>query len=112
MDRSLLTPRRMTRFLLLMALCWLAFGQVAPAFEAGAAAQEACGQSCPGEDADGGCDPLCDSCVCCSLSPQAPAQTVGSAPIFSAASHDTSSKIAPLSPEPSGILHVPKSRLT
>lgn len=110
MISSLLPSRSRPRSLLLVALVCLAFGQVASAFEVGAAAMEACEQSCPGEEPGAGdhCDPLCDSCTCCSFAPQVPLRPTPGAPILRSMPHAAAQRSAPLSPDPSGILHVPR----
>jgi hypothetical protein len=100
--------RRKPRMVLALVLCCLAFGQVAPAFEASVAAPEKCGQSCPGEESGDPCDPLCDVCACCSFAPQISHQTIGSVPLLLPTRHHSVQASSPLSPDPSEILHVPR----
>lgn len=103
--------RSTSRIFLLLGLLCLAFGQVASPFEAGAAVLEACGQSCPGEEAGGSCDSLCDFCTCCSLAPQVPARLSLGAPNSPSVPCEPAAARTPLPPAPSGIMHVPKFSL-
>ncbi|MFN0150601.1 MAG: hypothetical protein ACKVU1_07820 [bacterium] len=89
--------------LVLVSLSLASFGTV------GLVPLDACCQSVPVADTDDCCDTSCDHCVACSPSA---ALVVSQMPIFGCLEplHCLGTAVAsdPLTPEPRGILHVPR----
>jgi hypothetical protein len=93
---------------ILFALALALFVGRATGIASGATGEE-CSQPCPGDSPDGHCPPACQFCGCCSLQQTLPARplVVMPAPAIRRAVC-SAPELAPASPEPGDIFHVPK----
>jgi hypothetical protein len=71
--------------------------------------EPACDEPCPLDSSGGQCAPNCHFCGCCSLPKLAKPAVVGGAPSLALRSPDwTTKRVAPVTPDPDDIQHVPK----
>jgi len=72
---------------------------------------EVCTDTCPGDDTQGTCPPLCADCTCCSHTSRtlAAGPDVAAGPLPSASLPSAPEAPIPSSAEPRDILHVPRS---
>lgn len=71
-----------------------------------------CTESCPDDDSDGQCAPMCSDCTCCAHPPLMTIASEMKLSLTMTGSNSPELKLTlPLSPEPDDILHVPKTQL-